>query len=190
MGMGCETGSAGLKAETLSNKGKNQNSMAYVEILTVILLTMINGLLAMSELAIASSRVPKLRAMTEKGIHGSRRALKLASDPGRFLSTVQIGITLIGIIAGAFSGATLGLRLSDWFRGLGLPESVAPFSDSCQRWRVRQEQSASTPRGSASGHARCLYVIRMLPRSVLSGNKSEHSCLMPHRLGGSAGLRH
>jgi putative hemolysin len=125
MGIGCETGSAGLKAEIISNKGKNQNSMAYVEILTVILLTMINGLLAMSELAIASSRVPKLRAMAEKGVHGSRRALKLASDPGRFLSTVQIGITLIGIVAGAFSGATLGLRLSDWFRGLGLPESVA-----------------------------------------------------------------
>ena len=99
--------------------------MVYFELLTVLLLTLINGLLAMSELAIASSRMPKLRTMAEQGVKGARRAMVLASDPGRFLSTVQIGITLIGIIAGAVSGATLGLRVSNFLLSVGLPETVA-----------------------------------------------------------------
>lgn len=99
--------------------------MLTFEILTVIFLTCINGLLAMSELAVASSRLPKLRMMAEQGVNGARRAVVLASDPGRFLSTVQIGITLIGILSGAVSGATLGLRLSEWLMAQGLGESIA-----------------------------------------------------------------
>ena len=99
--------------------------MAYFEILLVVALTILNGLLAMSELAIASSRMPKLRAKAEQGVTGARRAMVLASDPGRFLSTVQIGITLIGILAGAVSGAALGERTSLWFRGFGLSETVS-----------------------------------------------------------------
>jgi putative hemolysin len=99
--------------------------MAYFEILIVLLLTAINGLLAMSELAIASSRPPKLRLLAEQRVNGARRALALASDPGRFLSTVQIGITLIGILAGVVSGATLGARVSDWLMGFGLSEAVS-----------------------------------------------------------------
>jgi putative hemolysin len=80
--------------------------MAYFEILLVVALTILNGLLAMSELAIASSRMPKLRALAEQRVAGAKRAMVLASDPGRFLSTVQIGITLIGIWR-AFPGAAL-----------------------------------------------------------------------------------
>jgi putative hemolysin len=99
--------------------------MATFEILVVVLLTCVNGLLAMSELAVASSRLPKLRMMAEQGVNGARRALLLASDPGRFLSSVQIGITLIGILSGAVSGATLGKRLSDWLMLQGLSESMA-----------------------------------------------------------------
>lgn len=99
--------------------------MAYFEILTVVVLTAINGLLAMSELAVASSRLPRLRLMAEQGVSGARRAMALASDPGRFLSTVQIGITLIGILAGAVSGATLGMRLSQTLMGYGLSETMA-----------------------------------------------------------------
>ena len=99
--------------------------MLTFEILTVIFLTCINGLLAMSELAVASSRLPKLRMMAEQGVNGARRAVVLASDPGRFLSTVQIGITMIGILSGAVSGATLGLRLSEWLMAQGLGESMA-----------------------------------------------------------------
>lgn len=88
--------------------------MVYVEILAVILLTLINGLLAMSELAIVSSRKSLLKQLASDGSRGAAAAVRLAEDPSRFLSTVQIGITLVGIIAGAFSGATLGQRLGSW----------------------------------------------------------------------------
>ncbi len=99
--------------------------MPYIEVALIVLLIMLNGLLAMSELAIASSRASKLRTMAERNIQGARRALVLASNPGKFLSTVQIGITLIGILAGAFSGATLGGRMSDWLLTFGLSENLA-----------------------------------------------------------------
>ena len=99
--------------------------MLTVELSIVFFLTLLNGLLAMSELAIVSSRPARLRQMIERNVIGSRRALALASDPGRFLSTVQIGITLVGVLSGAFSGATLGLRLTDWLMGLGVPDRLA-----------------------------------------------------------------
>lgn len=99
--------------------------MLFVEIIVVLLLIFVNGLLAMSELAIVSSRPGRLKAMVDREVHGSRRALALASDPGRFLSTVQIGITLVGILAGAFSGATLGTRLADWLVERGVSDGIA-----------------------------------------------------------------
>ncbi|MCU0790777.1 MAG: hemolysin family protein [Nitratireductor sp.] len=95
--------------------------MVYVEIGLVVLLTVLNGLLAMSELAVVSARPARLQVMEKQGSAGARQALKLASDPGAFLSTVQIGITLVGVLSGAFSGATLGERLSVWLAGAGMP---------------------------------------------------------------------
>ena len=86
--------------------------MLATELGIVTILIIINGLLSMSELAIVSSRPARLAGLVENGVKGSRRALALVSDPGKFLSTVQIGITLIGVLSGAFSGATLGLRLT------------------------------------------------------------------------------
>nr|WP_166178487.1 hemolysin family protein [Altererythrobacter segetis] len=71
-------------------------------------LILINGVFSMSELAIVSARTAKLRMAAEKGSRGARTALALAADPGKFLATVQIGITLVAVVAGAFSGATLG----------------------------------------------------------------------------------
>ena len=94
--------------------------MLAVEICIVVVLIILNGLLAMSELAIVSSRPVRLRRMVDMNVNGSRRALSLASDPGKFLSTVQIGITLVGVLSGAFSGATLGLRLASWLTGFGM----------------------------------------------------------------------
>ena len=99
--------------------------MFYLELAIVIVLILINGLLAMAELAIVSSRRARLQAMAERNVVGARRALALAADPGKFLSTVQIGITLVGVLSGAFSGATLGLRLADWFAGLSLSQGLA-----------------------------------------------------------------
>jgi putative hemolysin len=99
--------------------------MLYFELGVVTILIVTNGLLAMSELAIVSSRPARLAALAERNVKGSRRALALASDPGKFLSTVQIGITLIGVLSGAFSGATLGQRLTSLLVEAGWPQGVA-----------------------------------------------------------------
>jgi putative hemolysin len=99
--------------------------MLLLELTIVCVLIVLNGLLAMAELAVVSSRPARLRALVEREVVGSRRALALASDPGRFLSSVQIGITMIGVLSGAFSGATLGVRLSDWLADFGLPRGFA-----------------------------------------------------------------
>lgn len=88
--------------------------MVYIEVLVVLLLIAVNGVLAMSELAVVSSRKVRLEQMAREGSAGAGQALALIDDPSRFLATVQIGITLVGVVAGAFSGATLGLRLGDW----------------------------------------------------------------------------
>jgi putative hemolysin len=97
----------------------------YLELGIVTILIVVNGLLSMSELAIVSARPARLAGLVEKGVTGSRRALALASDPGKFLSTVQIGITLIGVLSGAFSGATLGQRLTVWLTESGLSQGLA-----------------------------------------------------------------
>ncbi len=99
--------------------------MLYFELGIVTILIITNGLLSMSELAIVSARPARLAALAERSVKGSRRALALASDPGKFLSTVQIGITLIGVLSGAFSGATLGQRLTNVLVGAGWSQGLA-----------------------------------------------------------------
>ncbi|MES1149131.1 MAG: CNNM domain-containing protein, partial [Bradyrhizobium guangdongense] len=99
--------------------------MLSIELLIVVLLIVINGLLSMSELAVVSSRPAKLSMLAARGVRGAERALALAADPGKFLSTVQIGITLVGVLSGAFSGATLGQRLAQWLGELGLSQGAA-----------------------------------------------------------------
>jgi len=96
-----------------------------LELTIVAFLIVLNGLFSLSELAIVSSRKARLKTMAEAGRAGASTALALAEDPGRFLSTVQIGITLVGILAGAFSGAALGGRLADTLMAYGLSESMA-----------------------------------------------------------------
>jgi putative hemolysin len=95
------------------------------EILIVVVLILVNGALAMSELAVVSSRSARLKVMADQGNKGAATAMKLAEDPGKFLSSVQIGITLVGILSGAFSGATLGLRLTTWLEAIGVPDNIA-----------------------------------------------------------------
>lgn len=97
----------------------------WIEIAVVVLLTLFNGLLAMSELAIVSARTARLKVLADKGNAGAATAIRLAEDPGRFLSSVQIGITLVGVLSGAFSGATLGARLAAALPGMGVPPSLA-----------------------------------------------------------------
>ena len=89
------------------------------EITVIILLILINGLLAMSELAIVSSRKSKLQQMANNGKKHAHTVIELIEDPNQFLSTIQIGITLIGILAGAFGGATLAEPISQYLTFLG-----------------------------------------------------------------------
>ncbi|EWY37635.1 hypothetical protein N825_16420 [Skermanella stibiiresistens SB22] len=89
------------------------------EIVIIVALTLLNGVFAMSELAVVSSRKARLQGMADQGVHGARAALRLIDDPSRFLSTVQIGITMVGVVAGAYGGATLGARFGTWLDGFG-----------------------------------------------------------------------
>jgi putative hemolysin len=88
--------------------------MLAFEIGILVALTLLNGAFAMSELAVVSSRKARLQSMADQGVRGARTALRLIGDPSRFLSTVQIGITTVGVVAGAYGGATLGERLGAW----------------------------------------------------------------------------
>lgn len=97
----------------------------FLELALVIVLTLTNGILAMAELAIVSARATRLKVLAEKGSRGASMALTLQENPGKFLSAVQIGITLVGILAGAVSGATLGLRLTNWLQASGVPAQFA-----------------------------------------------------------------
>ena len=96
-----------------------------LELTIALVLIALNGVFALSELAIVSARKPRLKVMAEAGRSGARAALALAEDPGRFLSTVQIGITLVGILAGAYSGAALGARLTATLADQGVSPRLA-----------------------------------------------------------------
>ncbi len=97
----------------------------WTDVAIILALVALNGVFAMSELAIVSARKARLEAMAKVGKRGAASAILLASDPGKFLSTVQIGITLIGIIAGAYSGASLGAPTGDRLAALGLDPEIA-----------------------------------------------------------------
>ncbi len=97
----------------------------WFDLVLILALVALNGVLSMSELAIVSSREARLRAMVKSGSRGAQQALVLAADPGRYLSTVQIGITLIGILAGAYSGASLGEPVAQRIALLGVEPETA-----------------------------------------------------------------
>jgi putative hemolysin len=97
----------------------------WLDLVFILALVALNGVLSMSELAIVSSREARLKAMVKSGSAGAQRALDLAAEPGRFLSTVQMGITLVGILAGAYSGATLGEPVGQRLALLGIEPETA-----------------------------------------------------------------
>jgi len=97
------------------------------EILLILLLTLINGILSMSELAVVSARKVRLQQRADIGDAGAKAALKLAEDPGQFLSTVQIGITLVGILAGALGGANIAEKLAEW---IVVVPFLAPYANA------------------------------------------------------------
>lgn len=94
-----------------------------MELLIILLLIILNGLFAMAEIAIVSSRKSKLQQKAERGELRAKKALELAHNPGRFLSTIQIGITFVGIFAGAFGSDTIAHSLATYLRdvpGIGV----------------------------------------------------------------------
>ncbi|MDF7815392.1 hemolysin family protein [Hymenobacter sp. YC55] len=98
-----------------------------MELLLILLLVILNGVFSMSEIALISSRKSKLEAQAKQGSGTAQAALALAHDPTRFLSTVQIGITLISILTGVFSGAGLTTQLKDLIARVPV---LAPFADT------------------------------------------------------------
>lgn len=94
----------------------------WLDVVLILALIALNGVFAMSELALVSSREARLKAIAKTGSKGAQAALDLAAKPGRFLSTVQIGITSIGILAGAYSGASLGGPTAQRLHLLGIGE--------------------------------------------------------------------
>ncbi|WP_375249279.1 hemolysin family protein [Sphingomonas sp.] len=97
----------------------------WADVVIILLLVALNGVFAMSELAIVSARRARLEAMARAGKRGAATAMQLAADPGKFLSTVQIGITLIGIGTGAYSGASLGTPVAARLQALGMSAHLA-----------------------------------------------------------------
>ncbi|HQL39450.1 MAG TPA: hemolysin family protein, partial [Anaerolineaceae bacterium] len=86
---------------------------AWLEVILIFLLIILNGVFAMAELALVSARKVRLQQRADDGDRGARAAIELAEDPNRLLSTVQVGITLVGILVGAVGGATVAERLAE-----------------------------------------------------------------------------
>lgn len=97
----------------------------WLDLILILALVALNGVLSMSELAIVSAREARLKASAKAGSRSAGVALRLAAEPGRFLSTVQIGITLIGILAGAYSGSRLGEPVAQRLMLLGIESELA-----------------------------------------------------------------
>ncbi|MCC7375449.1 MAG: HlyC/CorC family transporter [Verrucomicrobiales bacterium] len=96
------------------------------EILIIFALLLANGAFAMAEIAVVSARKARLRRLADQGNGKARVALELAESPNRFLSTVQIGISLVGIVAGAYGGSTFSAKLAPW---IAAAKPLAPYAD-------------------------------------------------------------
>ena len=94
-----------------------------MEIVIILGLIFLNGILSMSEIAMVSARKSRLETAAKKGSKTAKTALRLANEPDRFLSTIQIGITLIGILTGLYSGEALAGDLARWLETIGIPQA-------------------------------------------------------------------
>lgn len=103
----------------------NVTAFPWIDVLVIAALVVLNGVFAMSELAIVSARPARLRILAERGNLGARAALDLTADPGKLLSTAQIGITLVAVVTGAFSEASLSTPVAERLGQLGVPLAYA-----------------------------------------------------------------
>jgi putative hemolysin len=99
-----------------------------MDFLLIVFLTLLNGVFAMSELALAASRKARLTAMAEAGDKGSQAALTLLGNPNQFLSTVQVGITSIGVLNGIVGEAAFSDHVAAWLHGFGVADKAASIS--------------------------------------------------------------
>jgi putative hemolysin len=99
-----------------------------MDFLLIVFLILLNGAFAMSELALAASRKSRLTAMAETGDNGAQAALTLLGDPNQFLSTVQVGITSIGVLNGIVGEAAFSATLAAQLQSLGVSDSIAAIS--------------------------------------------------------------
>ncbi|MDB5743348.1 MAG: hypothetical protein JWR68_1663 [Polaromonas sp.] len=99
-----------------------------MDFLLIVFLTLLNGVFSMSEMALAASRKARLNAMADAGDKGSRAALKLLDDPTQFLSSVQVGITSIGMLNGIIGEAAFSGGVSTWLQAYGISERAADIS--------------------------------------------------------------
>ncbi|MEO7383608.1 MAG: hemolysin family protein [Novosphingobium sp.] len=135
-------------------------------------LILLNGVFALSELAIVSARTARLKVEAERGSKGARAALALAADPGKFLSTVQTGITMVSIVAGAFSGSELGGPVGERLLALGVPEHDAARAGFIVSIAVTSYFSLVigelVPKQVALRHAEPIAMIAALPMALLA----------------------
>ena len=96
-----------------------------MEIFIILLLILLNGLFSMSEVSLINSRKSSLQVDAKRGSKTAKTVLDLIENPTNFLSTVQIGITLVGILTGMFSGASVAVDLAEVMQGWGMKSSVA-----------------------------------------------------------------
>ena len=98
-----------------------------MEIAILFALILLNGLFAMSELALVSARKARLQKRVDEGDRSAAAAIKLGEDPTRFLSTIQIGITSIGVLNGIVGEAALAAPLALWLTSMGVPDPYHPY---------------------------------------------------------------
>ncbi len=96
------------------------------EVIVILVLVIINGILAMTEMAMVSSRKARLQQRADNGDKGAQKALDTLKNPNKFLSSIQIGITLVGILAGVFGGATVAENLGAWLTGFPALSQYGP----------------------------------------------------------------
>ena len=99
----------------------------WTELVIVLLLIVLNGFFAMSELAIVSARRVRLQMLADEGDRKAALAIRLAEEPTRFLSTVQVGITMVGVLTGAFGGAALSRPVAQWLSAI---PGIGSYADS------------------------------------------------------------
>ena len=109
---------------------RSAGTMAGMDVLLIVFLTLLNGVFAMSEMALASSRKARLAALEEAGDKGATAALALLDQPTQFLSTVQVGITSIGMLNGILGEAAFSESLGRWLQGQGMAEAPAAFTST------------------------------------------------------------